>query len=101
VSDSLLTARQVADLLGVSAGALLRWTRAGLVPALKLPSGAVRYRPEEIDAWLEGQKMAGDSVEEVSPTPRATRRREVSSVSSPIPPRSFAALIEEAPDGRT
>jgi excisionase family DNA binding protein len=53
VSDRLLTAREVADLLGVSAGALLRWTRAGDVPAVKLPSGAVRYRPEQIDAWLD------------------------------------------------
>ena len=53
MSDRLLTAREVAELLGVSTGALLRWTRAGQVPAVKLPSGAVRYMPEQIDAWLE------------------------------------------------
>jgi excisionase family DNA binding protein len=58
VSDRLLTARELADRLGVSAGALLRWTRAGQVPAVKLPSGAVRYVPEQIDAWLEERQTA-------------------------------------------
>jgi excisionase family DNA binding protein len=54
VSEPLLTARVVAQQLGVSTGALLRWTRAGKVPAVKLPSGAVRYRPEQIEEWLAG-----------------------------------------------
>ena len=40
--------RELAQQLGVSTGALLRWTRAGKVPAVKLPSGAVRYLPEQI-----------------------------------------------------
>lgn len=48
----LVTARELAEQLGISTGALLRWTRAGQVPAVKLPGGAVRYRPEAIDAWL-------------------------------------------------
>jgi predicted site-specific integrase-resolvase len=38
----MLTARDLAAQLGVSTGALLRWTRAGDVPAVKLPSGADR-----------------------------------------------------------
>ena len=38
MTDRLLTARELADRLGVSTGALLRWTRAGQVPAVKLPS---------------------------------------------------------------
>jgi excisionase family DNA binding protein len=53
VTGPLVTARELAAQLGVSTGALLRWTRAGQVPAVKLPSGAVRYMPEQIDAWLE------------------------------------------------
>jgi excisionase family DNA binding protein len=100
ISGRLLTAREVADRLGVSTGALLRWTRAGQVPAVKLPSGAVRYVPEQIAAWLEAQAMAGDATEEVSPTPNATRRSEVSFLPSPIPLRT-AAPTEEESDGRT
>ena len=50
---SLLTAREVADLIGVSAETVLRWTRRGELPAIRLPGGAVRYREDELDAWLE------------------------------------------------
>ena len=96
MTGRLLTARELAKLLGVSTGALLRWTRAGLVPgAVKLPSGAVRYVPEQIDAWLEARSMADGATEEVSSAPDAARRREVSSVSSSVPLRT-----EEVPDAR-
>lgn len=97
---SLLTAREVAAQLGVSTGALLRWTRARKVPAVKLPSGAIRYVPEQIDAWLEAQSMAGDGTEEVSPAPDATRQVGVSSLASPVPLRSVAARTKEETDGR-
>jgi excisionase family DNA binding protein len=48
----LLTARQVADLLGVSAETVLRWTRKGDLPAIRLPGGAIRYRESDLDDWL-------------------------------------------------
>jgi excisionase family DNA binding protein len=95
MSRPLLTAREVASSLGVSTGALLRWTRAGRVPAVKLPSGAVRYIPEQIDAWVEAHAMAGGATEEVSPTPDAARRAEVSSEASPTPLRPVAETTEE------
>ncbi len=52
MSARLLTAREVAELLGVSTETILRWTRRGDLPALRLPSGAWRYRESELDAWL-------------------------------------------------
>jgi excisionase family DNA binding protein len=48
----LLTAREVAELLGVSAETVLRWTRRGDLPAIRLPGGAIRYHPDAIDEWL-------------------------------------------------
>ena len=48
----LLTARQVADTLGVSPETVLRWTRRGDLGAIKLPGGAIRYRQTDLDAWL-------------------------------------------------
>jgi excisionase family DNA binding protein len=101
MSRRLLTARELATRLGVSTGALLRWTRDGKVPGVKLPSGAVRYVPEQIDRWLAERSMAGDITEEVSPTPIATRRPEVSLVLSPTPPRTLAVPTEEDFYGRT
>jgi predicted DNA-binding transcriptional regulator AlpA len=101
MTPRLLTARELAADLGVSTGALLRWTRDGKVPSVKLPSGAVRYVPEQIVSWLEALQTAGGATEEVSPAPNAARQPQVSSVLSPVPPRLVAAPIEEVPDGRT
>jgi excisionase family DNA binding protein len=55
VTGPLLTARRVADLLGVSPETVLRWVRTGKLPALRLPSGQIRFREDEIDRWLEGR----------------------------------------------
>jgi excisionase family DNA binding protein len=52
MTSRLLTAREVAELLGVSSETVLRWTRRGDLPAIRLPSGALRYREDEIDRWL-------------------------------------------------
>jgi excisionase family DNA binding protein len=49
----LLTARAVADLLDVSPETVLRWMRRGDLPAIRLPGGAIRFREDEIDGWLE------------------------------------------------
>jgi excisionase family DNA binding protein len=51
----LLTAREVAGVLGVSTETVLRWTRAGKLPAIRLPGGAIRYRAEDVDAWLDAR----------------------------------------------
>jgi excisionase family DNA binding protein len=52
MSGKLLTARHVADLLDVSPATVLRWTRRGDLRAVRLPSGQIRYRPGELEAWL-------------------------------------------------
>jgi excisionase family DNA binding protein len=58
VADPLLAARQVADQLGVSAETVLRWTRRGELPAIRLPGGAIRYRETDLEAWLEERATA-------------------------------------------
>lgn len=101
MSDRLATAREVASKLGVSTGALLRWTRAGRVPgAVKLPSGAVRYRLDKLDVWLDECGMAGDAPRGVSTAPDATRREDGNLSGSTAPLRGVAATTEEEPDAR-
>lgn len=51
----LLTARQVAEQLGVSSETVLRWTRSGALPGFRLPGGALRYRDVDLENWLEGR----------------------------------------------
>jgi excisionase family DNA binding protein len=51
--SALLTAREVADLLGVSPETILRWTRRGELAAIRLPGGALRYREDDLHQWLD------------------------------------------------
>lgn len=55
MSDRLLTAREVASLLGFSAGTVLDWFEAGRLPGFKLGT-AVRFRASEVEAWIEAQR---------------------------------------------
>ena len=52
MTGPLLTTREVAELLGVSSESVLRWVRRGDLPAIRLPGGAIRFRPDDIEAWL-------------------------------------------------
>ena len=53
----LLTAREVALVLGVSAETVLRYCRCGKLPGFRLPSGQLRIREEELDEWLERARI--------------------------------------------
>ncbi len=55
MNGQLLTARQVADLIGVSPETVLRWTRRGDLPAIRLPGGAIRFREEALSDWIDRQ----------------------------------------------
>jgi excisionase family DNA binding protein len=59
VTGRLLTAREVAELLGVSTETVLRWTRRGELPAIRLPGGAIRYRADALDGWLMERTTLG------------------------------------------
>jgi excisionase family DNA binding protein len=72
--SGLLTARQVADMLGVSAETVLRWTRRGELPAIRLPGGAIRFREGDLDAWLGDRATPGrGSVSHPAGTPPGCR----------------------------
>jgi excisionase family DNA binding protein len=56
VTERLLTARELAELLGLSPGTVLDWHEAGRIPSFKLGPGVggpVRFRASEVEAWLE------------------------------------------------
>jgi excisionase family DNA binding protein len=55
--QKLLTPEQVAAMLGVPRLFVIRQSRAGKIPALKLGK-CYRYRPESIQAWLDEQESA-------------------------------------------
>jgi excisionase family DNA binding protein len=81
VSDRLLTARELGELLGVSPETILRWTRRGELEAIRLPGGRLRFRSEALEEWLAARTTRG----EVSPTPSAGPTAPVVSLMSPTP----------------
>ena len=46
----LMQVREAARALGVSENTIRRWEERGLIPAVRLPSGVRRFRPEDIKA---------------------------------------------------
>lgn len=57
MNEPLMTARAIADELGLSTETVLRWTRRGEIPAIRLPSGAIRYRATAIAGWLASHEI--------------------------------------------
>lgn len=52
LSRRLLTAREVAALLGIHLVTLYRWTAEGRIPSIKLGNGSLRFLPEHIELFL-------------------------------------------------
>ena len=57
MTERLLTARELGELLGFSPSTVVDWAEAGKLPAFKL-GGRLRFRESEVLAWLE-TKRAG------------------------------------------
>jgi excisionase family DNA binding protein len=54
----LITAQEVADILGVSRKTVYRYAEAKTFPIpIKLPGGAYRFRRGELEDWLEERRV--------------------------------------------
>jgi excisionase family DNA binding protein len=61
MTDRLLTAREVRDMLGFQCTeTVLRWVRDGKLPAFRLPGGAIRFRQDDLDRWLAERATSRD-----------------------------------------
>ena len=56
MSERLLTARELGELLGFSASTIVDWSERGEVPAFKV-GGRLRFRLSELEAWLEARRI--------------------------------------------
>jgi excisionase family DNA binding protein len=54
--QKLLRPEDLARILGVPRLQIIRQSRAGKIPAIKIGGKAWRYRPESITAWLAEQE---------------------------------------------
>lgn len=67
VNEPLATAREVAALLGFAPGTIVDWYESGKLPGFKI-GGRLRFRPSEVEAWLESQRAGAGG--EAPTTPR-------------------------------
>lgn len=58
MTKKLLTIDDLAAYLGVPKNTLYQWRTKGYGPVGKRIGKYVRYRPEDVDAWLEEQGAA-------------------------------------------
>jgi excisionase family DNA binding protein len=76
VSERLVTARELAEHLGLSPDTVLDWFEAGRLPGFKLGGRAVRFRESEILAWLESHRVGRGREEKCHPPLPLTRPEE-------------------------
>jgi predicted DNA-binding transcriptional regulator AlpA len=59
--DALLNEHDVARLTSMSVATVRRWRLFGQGPMFIKIGAAVRYRPEDVTAWLSSRPTGGDS----------------------------------------
>jgi excisionase family DNA binding protein len=59
MSDRLVTAAELGETLGFTAGTIVDWAERGTISAFKL-GGRLRFRESEIHQWLEEQRLRRD-----------------------------------------
>jgi predicted DNA-binding transcriptional regulator AlpA len=62
----LLNERQVADSCAISVLTLRKWRTEGRGPRYVKIGTLVRYRPEDVDAWIESHEAHGAARVEVA-----------------------------------
>ena len=84
MTDRLLTAAEVAELFGFTAGTIVDWAEKGTIPAFKL-GGRLRFRESEVLGWLEDRRVGPGPAEEVAPVPNQSPDPGRSLTVAPVP----------------
>ena len=62
MTERLLTAREVGELVGLSTESVLRRWRTGEIPGFRIASNVLRFDPAEVDAWLASCRSGSTSA---------------------------------------
>lgn len=62
--ERLLTVEEVADILAASTKAIYSWAASRKIPAFKV-NGLLRFKPEEIQEWLEESRVKDKAIAKV------------------------------------
>ena len=65
--EALLNEHDVARIMGLSVASVRRWRLLKQGPRYLKVGAAVRYRAEDLSAWLETRPTGGENLAEASP----------------------------------
>jgi excisionase family DNA binding protein len=60
--DRLLTAGDVATLLGVQPRVVRMWANNGRIPYIRVSRKILRFDPIDIESWLASHRVAGSEI---------------------------------------
>ena len=81
--NDLLTTRDVAAHLGLSPETILRRFRAGELPGYRLASNVLRFRADDVDAYLEARRDLGRDTTEEGVSNEMNERRATGGATQP------------------
>jgi excisionase family DNA binding protein len=58
-SNQWLTSTEVSKMFNISSNVLLRWTREGKLPCIRINKRVIRFRKEAIAAWIKDNEQQG------------------------------------------
>jgi excisionase family DNA binding protein len=83
LSERLLTARQVGEILGFTPATIVDWYEAGKLPFGYKLGGRLRFRLSDLEAWLETKRAGAGG--EAPATPRQRPPEGVVSITPATP----------------
>lgn len=94
VLPPLLTTRELSDFLSVPVKSLYRWRGAGTGPESVRVGRHLRYRREDVERWLQGQRRSAGSARGTCP---AARRQSDLGAKTDVTDEWVQRLVESAP----
>ncbi|MDA8337979.1 MAG: helix-turn-helix domain-containing protein [Nitrospiraceae bacterium] len=89
--EKLITAEQVAEMIGVTVEVLHQWTYRGAIPHIKISKRMIRFRESEVMEWLDSKAFG---PEEKKPQSQAKKRKGGKSYSRERGKRYIDEMVE-------
>ncbi len=69
--ESLLTVKELADIIKVKVSTIYFWTHTGMIPHLKISRNCIRFRLGDVLKWLEEKEVKGRTTLRLNESPES------------------------------
>ena len=71
--ESLLTAKELAELISVKVSTIYFWTHTEMIPHLKISRNCIRFRLSDVVEWLKKKEVKGRTTLRLGKQPQSSR----------------------------